>query len=115
MNTGLVLGKENRMTVYEFPFQSGKIALDYDKCQGCRSYACVKACSLFGRNLFRIQDGKPALVSAPEEAKRLCSECLTCEFYCREFGNKGLGITLDMFGLSEYRHKIGQHQPKRGE
>jgi len=103
------------MAVYEFPFQTGKIAIDYEKCQDCESYTCVKACSLFGRNLLRIQDGKPALVSAIEEAKRLCIECLACEFYCQNFGNKGLEITLDMLGLSEYRCSIGLSQSKRGE
>lgn len=102
------------MAVYEFPFQTGKVAIDYEKCQGCESYTCVKACSLFGRNLLRVQDGKPALVVSLEEAKRLCIECLACEFYCHNFGNKGLGIVLDMFGLSEYRRSLGLSQLKRG-
>lgn len=94
------------MSVWEFPFQTGKIGIDYERCGGCESYACVKACGLFGRNLFRIQCGRPALVSSHEEAKRACIECLACEFYCQDFGNKGLAISLDMFGLSEYRCRI---------
>ena len=95
------------MVVCMFPFQTGEIVINYEKCQGCESYACVKACSLFGRSLFRIQDNKPALVTSPEEAQRLCIECLACELYCKNYGNKGLEIFLDMFGLIEYRRKIG--------
>lgn len=95
------------MAVYEFPFRTGKVMIDNEKCQSCESYACIKACSLFGGNLLRIQDGKPVLIPSPEEAKRRCIEDLTCELYCQAYGNKGLKIVLDMFGLDEYRHKIG--------
>lgn len=93
------------MTIYQFPFATGKIAIDYDKCQNCENFACVKACSLFGRAILRITDGKPALIS--EDANQRCIEDLACELYCQTYGNKGLSITLDMFGLEEYRHKIG--------
>ena len=95
------------MVIYEFPFRTGKVVIDYVKCQSCENYACVKACSLFGVNLFRIQDGKPVLITSPEEAERRCIEDLTCELYCQAYGNKGLKTVLDMFGLEEYRHKIG--------
>ena len=94
------------MAVYEFNFRTGRVIIDYEKCQSCENYACVKACSLFGGNLFRIQDGKPVLIPGPEEAERRCIEDLTCEFYCQAYGNKGLTTVLDMFGLEEYRHKI---------
>ena len=93
------------MKVYEFPFTTGKVTIDYQKCQHCQSYACVKACSLFGRAILRIDNGKPVLVS--EEANKRCIEDLSCEIYCQDYGNKGLKINLDMFGLNEYRTKIG--------
>ena len=95
------------MAVYEFSFRTGKVMIDYEKCKDCENYACVKACSLFGGNLFRIQYGKPVLISSLEEVKRRCIEDLTCELYCQAYGNKGLNIFLDMFGLEEYRRKIG--------
>ena len=95
------------MTVYGFPFRTGKTVIDYEKCKDCESYACVKACSLFGTNLFRVEDGKPVLIPSQEEAGRRCSEDLSCELYCQAYGNKGLKIVLDMFGLDEYRNKIG--------
>lgn len=95
------------MTIYEFPFRTGKTIIDYEKCKSCQNYACVKACSLFGANLFRIEDSKPVLIPSLEEAKRRCIECLACELYCQASGNKGLKVVLDMFGLDQYRHKIG--------
>lgn len=93
------------MAIYEFPFITGKVTLDYEKCKDCENYACVKACSLFGRAILRVEDGKPVLIS--EDANKRCIEDLTCELYCQTYGNKGLVIVLDMFGLEEYRHKIG--------
>jgi len=95
------------MSILEFPFRTGKVTIDYQKCQTCQNYACVKACSLFGTTLYRIQEGKPVLIFSREETGRRCIEDLTCEMYCQEFGNKGLKIELDMLGLDEYRRKIG--------
>jgi len=95
------------MTVYGFPFMTGKVTIDHERCKNCESYACVKACSLFGANLLRIKDGKPVLITSPEETKRRCIEDLTCELYCQAYGDKGLKIILDMFGLDEYKNKIG--------
>ncbi len=91
------------MDELKFNFQTGSIKIDYTKCKTCNSFGCVKACSLFGRNLFRIEDGKPVLVCPPEEARRLCNECLACEFYCKQFGKNALEIYLDMFGIDNSR------------
>ena len=95
------------MADLEFQFRTGKVTIDYEKCRGCESYACVDACARFGGNLFKVQDGKPVLIQNPEEAQRRCIEDLACELYCQSRGNKGLRIILDMFGLNEYRQKIG--------
>ena len=93
------------MAIYEFPFATGKVTINYDKCRNCENYACVKACSLFGRAVLRVEDGKPALIN--KDANKQCIEDLGCELYCQTYGNKGLNIFLDMFGLEEYRQKIG--------
>ncbi len=37
------------MADYEFSFTTGTINIDHEKCRDCASFACVKACSLFGR------------------------------------------------------------------
>ena len=95
------------MAIFELPFRTGKVTIDYAKCRDCENYACVKGCSLFGGNLFRIEDGKPVLIVSVDEAGRRCIEDLTCELYCQAYGNKGLTITLDDFGLNEYRSRIG--------
>lgn len=93
------------MAMYEFPFTTGRVTIDYDKCERCENYACVKACSLFGRAILRVEDGRPMLIS--KEANTRCIEDLTCELYCQTYGNGGLRIGLDMFGLDEYRRKLG--------
>ena len=97
------------MTVYEFSFRTGKVIIDQEKCRTCDSYACVKGCSLFGANIFRIEDGVPVLIGDREETGRRCIEDLSCELYCQDYGNKGLRIVLDMLGLDEYRQRIGIH------
>lgn len=93
------------MAICEFAFATGKVTIDYEKCKDCENYACVKACSLFGRSILRVEDGKPVLTS--EDANKLCSEDLTCGLYCQAYGNKGLKMSLDMFGLDEYKRKNG--------
>ena len=93
------------MAVYEFSFATGKVNIDYEKCRDCESYACVKACSLFGRAILRVEDGKPVLVS--ENSNKRCIEDLTCELYCQTYGNRGLKMVLDTFGIEAYRRKVG--------
>ena len=93
------------MSIYGFNFTTGKVVIDYDKCKDCENYACVKACSFFGRAILRITDGKPVLIS--DDAAKRCIEDLACEFYCQTYGKQALKITLDMFGLNEYRERIG--------
>jgi len=99
------------MATYKFSFITGEVIVDYDKCKNCETYACIKACSLFGRAILRIEDGKPILIS--EEGNKRCIEDLACELYCQAYGNKGLKITLDMFGLDEYRRKVFVGEGKR--
>jgi len=95
------------MATLEFPFRTGKVTIDLDRCRDCESYACVDACARFGGTLFKEENGLPALIPSVEEAGRRCIEDLACELYCQSDGNKGLRITLDMFGLEEYREKVG--------
>jgi len=92
--------------LYTFPFRTGLVTIDHNKCARCKNYACIKADSLFGTGLLRVRDGKPVLTTTSDEAKRLCSECLACEIYCEAYGNAGLRIKLDMLGLDEYRSRL---------
>jgi ferredoxin-like protein FixX len=89
--------------LYTFHFRTGEISVDHEKCVRCSNKACVKADSLFGTAVLRIQSGRPVLTTSADDAKRTCNECLTCELYCQSYGNRGLTIRLDMFGLEKYR------------
>lgn len=91
----------------EFTFRTGKIDIDTAKCAVCHNHPCINACKQFGANLFTVNEGKFGLINSPEETGRRCIEDLSCEIYCQRNGNKGLLINLDMFGLTEYRKKIG--------
>jgi len=95
------------MSTLELPFRTGKVTIDLEKCRSCQNHPCIDACIKFGGSLFKIENGLPALISGVEESGRRCIEDLACERYCQDTGNKGLMITLDMFGLDEYRNKIG--------
>lgn len=94
--------------LYEFEFRTGKVIIDHAKCEGCDSYACVKACSLYGRAVLSVRGGKPVLAVEPEEAKRLCIECLACEEACRLEGKGALRIALPLPGLEEYLPETGR-------
>ena len=83
------------MKSYKFRFRTGEIMIDHLKCAKCKNHACVKADSLFGTSVLRIQAGKPIVRTNLDDAQRLCNECLTCEIYCQSYGNKGLKIKLD--------------------
>ena len=95
------------MTVsVDFAFRTGSISIDLARCLDCASHACVTACAKFGGDLFTIEDGQPALKQAPEETGRRCIEDLACEIYCHSDGRQALTLTLDMFGLNEYRQRM---------
>ncbi|NIN52905.1 MAG: hypothetical protein GTN80_07450 [Nitrososphaeria archaeon] len=92
----------------EFEFRTGKVIIDYDKCIAPEcGFACVKADRLYGRSVLKIEGSRPILSVSREEAKRLCNECLGCELDCEFYGNKAIRIELPLFGLNEYRKRMG--------
>ncbi len=93
--------------VLEFTFRTGEVSIDLNECTApnCR-FACVKACRFYGRAVLKIAGGKPALAIRPEEAPRLCNECLACEINCELHGNNAIKISLPLFGLQEYRKNV---------
>lgn len=90
----------------EFELLTGKFVLNYDKCHGCDGFYCVKACSLYGRNVLRIKGGKPVIFVSPEEAGKLCIECLACEVECILKGKGAIRIDLSIPGLKEYKERL---------
>ncbi|MBO8183568.1 MAG: hypothetical protein H0Z28_12410 [Archaeoglobus sp.] len=93
------------MSEIRFKTRTGEIIIDINKCKSCATFACVKACSLYGRSLYSIRDGKITLVD-PENAERLCIEDLACEQDCQMYGNGAIVINLPFPELEEYRLKI---------
>jgi hypothetical protein len=95
-----------RTRVLEFEFRTGRVTIDYDKCIAptC-GFACVKADRFYGRNVLKILDQKPVLAVTPEEAKRLCNECLGCEIHCQLHATGAIHIELPLAGLKEYKMK----------
>lgn len=87
----------------QFESLTGKVVIDYSICDDCDRYECVKACSLYGRGILRVQDGRPVLTISQDEAKRRCIECLACEIQCLLKANGAIKIELPIMGLDEYR------------
>ena len=89
----------------EFESRTGKVIVDDKECPRCGTYACVKACSLYGTSLYRInlKAKKPEFVYTKEDLKRLCTECLGCEQECFLKGRKAIKIQLPMPELEKYR------------
>ena len=80
--------------MYTFEFRTGRVIIDHKKCEGCPSFACAKACSLYGTSILRITDRKPVLAVDRVDAKKRDNECLSCEIHCNLKGNKAIKIEL---------------------
>ena len=92
--------------MYIFEFRTGQVSIDYAKCDGCASFACAKACNLYGSGILRIEKGRPVLTIPPEEAKRRCTECLACEAGCHLRGRQAITILLPIMGLKEFKGTV---------
>ena len=87
----------------EFEERSIKITIDTSKCPDCTTKACVEACKIYDRGTLQLVDGIPSVGHlAPEEVKRRGTECLACEFWCREDGLNAIRIEVPIKGLDEY-------------
>ena len=95
--------------MYTFEFRTGRVSIDHAKCDGCTSFACVKACSLYGSGILAMEKGTPVLAIPAEDAKRRCTECLACEMSCHLHGQDAITISLPIAGLDEYRRTVHVH------
>ncbi|MBI5956474.1 MAG: hypothetical protein HY871_05680 [Chloroflexi bacterium] len=95
--------------MYSFEARTGRVSIDHEKCLGCMTFACAKACSLYGSGILRVEKGKPVLNIPLEEAKRRCIECLACEIDCSLQGQQAITISLPIAGLAEYRRAVYGH------
>ena len=95
--------------MYTFEFRTGQVSIDHAKCDGCTTFACARACSLYGSGILRIEKGRPVLAVSPGEAKRRCTECLACEISCHFHGRQAITISLPIAGLEEHRRAVHGH------
>ncbi|MEM4298475.1 MAG: hypothetical protein QW815_08930 [Nitrososphaerota archaeon] len=91
----------------EFWERTIKVVIDDSKCPHCKTFACIKACSLYDRGILKVKGGKPAILMDEEEVKRTGTECLACEFACKMHGLGAIKIEVPIPGLEEYRAKWG--------
>jgi Fe-S-cluster-containing hydrogenase component 2 len=95
--------------MYSFETRTGRVSIDHSRCDGCKTLACVKACSLYGAGILRVEKGKPVLSVSLDEAKRRDNECLACEMDCHFHGQRAIVISLPIEGLSELRRTDHGH------
>lgn len=78
------------------------ITIDRSKCLECTSKACVKACKFYSRGILELRDGKPSIMHIDhEEVKRRSTECLACEYACRQDGFNKISIDVPIRGYAE--------------
>ncbi len=87
----------------EFDERSIKVHIDISKCPGCTTKACVEACKKFSRAILQLKDGIPSVSSLrPDEVVKRGTECLACEFACRQRGKQAITIDIPIRGLDNY-------------
>ncbi len=70
-------------------------------CINCK--ACIEACKTYDRGILQLSDGKPSVAHlSPEEVKRRGTECLACEYACRQRGKNVIHIDVPIKGLDDY-------------
>jgi len=84
-----------------------RVSIDEERCDSCKTHACVEACQRFDRGVLRLVDGRPRVLLSGEELKRLGTECLACEFACRHRGRGAITIEVPIAGLDAYRKRHG--------
>ena len=86
----------------QFDERTIRVVIDDSKCPQCKTKACIKACSLYDRGILKLKSGRPAVLDI-EEAKRIGTDCLGCEYECQHRGLKAINISVPISGLDEYR------------
>ena len=89
---------------YFFETMTGRIFLDHQKCENCRTKGCIEACR---PQILKLEEGKPVLsIPLVEARKGKCTECLACEIFCKFHEQDAVTIYLPIPGLKEYREKL---------
>jgi hypothetical protein len=73
----------------------------YELCSGCYEKPCVNACKEFGTDIIRFKFDIPELSITESKLKKGgCSECLACEFVCKNEGKGVIAIELPLEEVS---------------
>ncbi len=89
---------------YAFVTLTGRLSIDHQKCDACRTKGCVGACA---PKILKLEEEKPVLAIPAEDARKgKCTECLACEIFCAYHEQKAIFIHLPIPGLKEYRERI---------
>jgi len=80
---------------FSFPISGGTVYVDYDKCDEATNALLVE----YGRDIFKIEDGKPVLALGEDEVAGKDSELIACEVECRGRANDVIYVSLPVAGL----------------
>ena len=87
----------------EFEERTIKVVIDTAKCPDCVSKACVEACKIYARGILQLSEGEPSVSHLDaEDVKRMGTECLACEYACRQRGFSSISIDIPIRGLDDY-------------
>lgn len=87
----------------EFEERTIKVIIDTTKCSDCASKACVEACKVYSRGILQLNAGVPSVSHlSVEDVKRKGTECLACEYACRQRGKDAIRIEVPVKGLDDY-------------
>jgi hypothetical protein len=80
-----------------FDINGGEVYLDVNHCDEATNALLLE----YGRGIFKIENGKPALALSPEEVAGKDSELIACEVECRARAQDVLYVDLSIPGLDE--------------
>ncbi|MCK4660918.1 MAG: acetate--CoA ligase family protein [Phycisphaerae bacterium] len=82
---------------FSFPISGGAVYVDYDKCDDATNALLLE----YGKGIFKIENGKPALAISEEEVAGKDSELIACEVECRGRAQDAIYVSLPIAGLHE--------------
>ena len=87
----------------DFKERSIEVSIDTAGCANCDSKACIEACKTYARGILQLVEDKPSVSHlSAEEVSRRGTECLACEYACRQRGKDAIRINIPIKGLDEY-------------
>ena len=87
----------------EFKERSIEVRIDIARCAECTTKACIEACKTYARGILQLEEDHPSVSHlSPEDVARRGTECLACEYACRQRGKQAIHIDIPIKGLDNY-------------